>query len=470
GEIEAVLTSHPGVAQAAVVTRTDNGRTQLVGYVVPVDADAGGFGTVDSLGDLDVDLTTGLAVRELRRFVAERLPEFMVPSVFVSLERLPLAPNGKLDRAALPEPEFTGEAYRAPRSDVEEILAGVYADVLGVERVGIDDDFFAIGGDSIRSIQIVSRARALGVEITARQIFERRTVAELADAAAGSAADSPLVLPELPGGGVGRMPLPPAARSVLDLGGGFARFSMSTVVDLPTGIDRAGLEATLAAVLDHHDILRTRLVLDDDGGHLEVTEPGSVDIAPLIREVVWAQDRQAQAAAELDAATGRLDPTAGVMAQFVWFTPDDGTGGRLLLVLHHLVVDAVSWRILLPDLAAAWRQIRDGQAPALPPVGTSARRWAHALTEAAADEARVAELDTWAETVEAGDPLLGTRALDPAVDVMATVRHVWLRLPARVTQALLTEVPAAFRGGVNDGLLAALALAVAKWRRARGVT
>ncbi|CAM5661837.1 hypothetical protein SAURM35S_03995 [Streptomyces aurantiogriseus] len=175
------------------------------------------------------------------------------------------------------------------------------------------------------------------------------------------------------------MPLPPAARSVLDLGGGFARFSMSTVVDLPTGIDRAGLEATLAAVLDHHDILRTRLVLDDDGGHLEVTEPGSVDIAPLIREVVWAQDRQAQAAAELDAATGRLDPTAGVMAQFVWFTPDDGTGGRTLLVLHHLVVDAVSWRILLPDLAAAWRQIRDGQAPALPPVGTSARRWAHAL-------------------------------------------------------------------------------------------
>ncbi|WP_229911594.1 condensation domain-containing protein, partial [Streptomyces aurantiogriseus] len=469
GEIEAVLTSHPGVAQAAVVTQdTPGGSRRLVGYFVPSVVDSGGH--VDDYGHFEAEMTAGVTVRELRRFVAERLPEFMVPSVFVSLERLPLAPNGKLDRAALPEPEFTGEAYRAPRSGVEEILAGVYADVLGVERVGIDDDFFAIGGDSIRSIQIVSRARALGVEITARQIFERRTVAELADAASTGRTSSVPALKELDGGGVGRMPLSPAAFSMLDLGGGFSRFSMSLIVDLPDEITADSLAATLAAVLDHHDILRSRLVLDDDGGHLEVTEPGSVDIAPLIREVTWAQDRQAQAAAELDAATGRLDPTAGVMAQFVWFTPDDGTGGRLLLVLHHLVVDAVSWRILLPDLAAAWRQIRDGQAPALPPVGTSARRWAHALEAEASDPDRIGELDTWLRTVEAPDPVLGSRPLDPAVDVMATVDTVTLELPAPVTQALLTEVPAAFRGGVNDGLLAALALAVAKWRRARGVT
>ncbi|CAM5661865.1 Carrier domain-containing protein OS=Streptomyces aurantiogriseus OX=66870 GN=GCM10010251_94530 PE=4 SV=1 [Streptomyces aurantiogriseus] len=161
-----------------------------MGYFVPVVVDAGGSAR-GRLGHFEVEMTAGVTVRELRRFVAERLPEFMVPSVFVSLERLPLAPNGKLDRAALPEPEFTGEAYRAPRSGVEEILAGVYADVLGVERVGIDDDFFAIGGDSIRSIQIVSRARALGVEITARQIFERRTVAELADAAARKCSVTP---------------------------------------------------------------------------------------------------------------------------------------------------------------------------------------------------------------------------------------------------------------------------------------
>ncbi|KUF16683.1 hypothetical protein AT728_22325, partial [Streptomyces silvensis] len=118
------------------------GSTQLVGYVVPV-------GAAEAEADDSVDLTAGVSAKELRRFAGDRLPEFMVPAVFVLLDRLPLAPNGKLDRAALPEPEFTGGAYRAPRTPAERVLAGVYAEVLGLDRVGVDDDFFAVGGDSI---------------------------------------------------------------------------------------------------------------------------------------------------------------------------------------------------------------------------------------------------------------------------------------------------------------------------------
>ncbi|MFJ8312134.1 MULTISPECIES: amino acid adenylation domain-containing protein [unclassified Streptomyces] len=468
GEVEAALVAHPEVAQAVAIVREGPGRgKQLVGYVVPVGADSDH--SVDGLGDLEVDMTAGLSARDLRRFVATRLPEFMVPSAFVVLDRLPLAPNGKLDRAALPDPEFTGGTYRAPRTAVEQTLAAVYADVLGLERVGLDDDFFAVGGDSIRSIQVVTRARAQGIEVTPRQIFEQRTVAELAEVAT-SDIGARLVLEELEGGGVGRMPLLPIGAYMLELGGGFDRFSMSIALELPEGIDEHQLAATLGAVLDRHDILRSRLLLED-GGALEVAAPGTVDAASLIRKVVcdgtWSDWQQA-AAAELDAATGRLDPAAGVMAQFVWFAPEQGPG-RLLVALHHLVVDGVSWRILVPDLAEAWKEIRAGRTPELPEVGTSMRRWTHALVEQAASPERVAEMELWRGTLDGPDPVLGSRPLDPAVDVLSTVEHLEIQLPVAVTEALLTSVPAAFHGGVNDGLLAALALAVAKWRRGRGV-
>ncbi|MGA4838434.1 amino acid adenylation domain-containing protein [Streptomyces sp. G45] len=464
GEIESALAEHPGVAQAAVVVRENRGAAQLVGYVVPAGTQAA-----------DIDLTAGVSVKELRAFAVSRLPEFMVPSAFVVLPGLPLTPNGKLDKAALPEPEFTGGRYREPATAAERALAAVFAEVLGLERVGADDDFFAVGGDSIRSIQVVSRARALGVEVTPRQIFECRTVARLAEAAEASGAAVP-VLAEIDGGGVGFAPLLPVARYLLERDGGHRRFSMAMVVDLPLGIDEAGLTATLAAVLDHHDVLRSRLVTaeQDAGPGLEVAAPGTVDAAALVRRVacdgawgdpVWRRS----ATAELDAATAELDPESGAMARFVWFDAGPDTAGRLIVVLHHLVVDGVSWRILLPDLAEAWAAVRECRTPVLAPVSTSVRQWAHALVEEAARPERAAELELWRSVVEGPDPLLGSRPLDPAVDTRATMDTVEVGLPADATEALLTAVPAAFHGGVDDGLLTGLALALATWRARRGV-
>ncbi|WP_239696307.1 condensation domain-containing protein, partial [Streptomyces sp. Ncost-T6T-1] len=168
------------------------------------------------------------------------------------------------------------------------------------------------------------------------------------------------------------------------------------------------------------------------------------------------------AARELDGALGGLDPAGGVMARFVWFDAGVGVAGRLLIVLHHFVVDGVSWRILLPDLAQAYARVREGRAAGLAEVGTSVRRWAHALVEEAGR--RGSELAYWRGVLAEAEPVLGRRVLDPVVDTMATVRTVRVVVPAGVTQALLTSVPAVFRGGVNDGLLAALALAVARWR------
>ncbi|MFD7624401.1 condensation domain-containing protein, partial [Streptomyces sp. NPDC059802] len=341
-------------------------------------------------------------------------------------------------------------------------------------RVGVDDDFFAVGGDSIRSIQVVARARARGVEVTPRQVFEARTVAELAARAQVEAAVVPRALAELEGGGVGWLPLPPAGAYLMDLGGSTDRFSMSMTVDLPEGIEADGLAATLRAVLDRHDVLRSRLVTEGGVCGLRVGPPGVVPVDGLIRRFAcdgrWdASGWRESASVELNAAMGRLDPSGGVMAQFVWFDAGPSVSGRLVLVLHHLVVDGVSWRILLPDLAAAWARVREGEPAELPQVATSVRRWTHALTEEAYREDRTVELALWEGVLKGPDPHLGSRRPDPAVDMMATVDTVRVELSERVTQALLTSVPAAFRGGVNDGLLAALALAVARWRGHRGV-
>ncbi|MEU2080046.1 amino acid adenylation domain-containing protein, partial [Streptomyces sp. NPDC013489] len=472
-EIEAALVAHPGVARAVVQLRAGRASAaeQLVGYVVPVDADT------DVRADADPEAYAGaFDVDDLRGFVSGRLPEFMVPAAFVVLHRFPLDPNGKLDRRALPAPRFAERSYREPRTAQEQALCSVFGEVLGLARVGVDDDFFAVGGDSIRSIQVVARARALGVEVTPREVFEHRTVARLAEAATAVGRTAAPILEELAGGGVGWSPLPPVGRYLLELGGGYGRFQQSMVLDLPEGIGAAGLKATLTAVLDAHDVLRSRLVTEGDGG-LMMDPPGSVDVTDVLRRVPcdgrWdGRDWSQLLEEEVDAAAGRLDPAAGVMAQFVWFDPsgaDGAPGGRLLIALHHFVVDGVSWRILLPDLAMAWEQVRAGEDPVLPEVATSARRWTHALVDEASAPARAGELPLWKQVLDGPDPILGARPLDPDVDVMATLDQVQILVPAEVTEAVLTAVPAAFHGGVNDGLLAGLALALVKWRAGRGV-
>lgn len=470
-EVEAALTAHPGVSEAVVISReVPSGGRRLVAYVVHTGEGAVGDDGAGGIGDVDVQ--SGASAAELRKFLAARLPDYMVPSAFVALGRLPVGPTGKLDRSALPEPEFLGEAYREPRTEAEKIVTAAYADVLGVDRVGVDDDFFAVGGDSLRSIQVVARARSRGLHLTVREIFECRTATRLAEVAAARRDRVP-ALAEHEGGGIGPMALPPVARQVFEHGGGTNRFAMSMVLELPAGIDASGLAATLDAVLDRHDLLRAQLVRGDELS-LVVRPQGTVRAADLIRRVTcdgrWDEPSSIEAAkAELDDAVGRLDPEAGTMADFVWFAAEPGDG-RLLVVLHHLVVDGVSWRILMSDFAEAWQQVRSGRTPDLPAVGTSARRWISALEAEALSPQREAELAYWQDTLETSNPPLGRRAFDPAVDVMSTVDVVRVQLPAEVTEAVLTKLPAAFKGTGTDVLLAALALAVNRWRGADRAT
>ncbi len=452
GEIEAALTRHAGVAQAAVIACEDTpGGKRLVAYVV-----AG--------ADQSLDVTA------LREHLVASFPDYMVPSCFVVLDRLPLTPNGKLDRRALPAPEVTAAAAREPRSPQEEILCALFAEVLGLPQVGIDDSFFALGGDSIMSIQLVSRARKAGLVITPRAVFQHQTVAALAGASK-LMEETVLVLPDV---ATGALPPTPVMRWQAERGGSIDRVSQTMLLQVPAGLCGDDLVAALQCVLDHHDALRLRLIGQADKGEwgLEVSPVGTVRAAACLRRVdICGLDEGALRACLSDQARlaeYALAPAAGVIVQAVWFDAGSERAGRLLLTIHHLAVDGVSWRILVPDLAAAWRAIAGGQVPALGPRGTSLRRWAQRLLSHAQDMSRVGELAFWRDMLSAPSVTLVDDALDAARDTAGSAGNLTLTLPAEVTGALLTRVPVVFHGGINDVLLSALVVAMAQWCRRRG--
>ncbi|AGZ41987.1 non-ribosomal peptide synthase/polyketide synthase [Actinoplanes friuliensis] len=444
GEIEAVLRQRPEVAEAAVILREDRpGDKRLVAYVVT----AAAFSAHPD---------------DLRRHVAATLPDYLVPSAVVLVDVLPLTANGKLDRAALPVPEFGGSSGRGPRDEREKVLAALFAEVLGVAEVGVDEGFFDLGGDSIMSIQLVSRARRAGLELSVREVFEHRTVEALAPVVREVGA-APV---EAPGEAYGDVPLTPIIQSFLDRGGPTDQFNQSRLVQVPASLTTERLAEALQAVLDHHDALRAEL----HARRLTIPPPGATDARTLITRVETGEDGQeALLRTHTEAARQRLDPGAGTMLQAVWFDRGPATPGLLLLIVHHLVVDGVSWRVLVPDLAEAYQAVSAGRPPRLQPVGTSLRGWARQLTEVAASPVRAAEATWWQQVLSRDTPLLGKRPLDGERDRYDTAGHLTVTLPAAVTEQVLTTVPALFHAEVNDVLLAAFALAWARWRGGDGL-
>ncbi|MFD4458849.1 amino acid adenylation domain-containing protein [Nocardia sp. NPDC058480] len=447
GEIDTAIAAHPDIEYAVTLgTKADSGATVLVSYVLPRHG-------------------VSIDTEEVARFVGTSLPAHMVPTVLMTLDEIPLTPNGKLDRNALPAPVFGAVGSRAPEGPVETAIAELFAQILGLEQVGAEDSFFAAGGDSILSIQLVSRARNAGISFTPQAVFEHRTVAGLARVAVVGAESAP-TLTELPGGGAGEMPLTPVLAAALAGGRVFGRFTQQMVLALPSGIDRHALVDTLTAVIDHHDMLRAGLRHADGNWELHALPPGAVDVNDLlIRIDVPAGTDQLDDIAEtaMDSVLASLDPQAYRMIGFAWLAREDGPDG-LVVAANHAAIDGVSWRILLSDLVAAWAQ--SGQRVVLPPVGTSFRRWAHGLTDAATS--RREELDHWQQTLSVPDPLLGGRPLG-AADTASTVRSISVEVPADITQAVLTDLPTMYRAGAEDGLLAALAMAVRAWRARHGV-
>ncbi len=434
GEVQAALCGLGGVDQAVVIARQDRpGDKRLVGYVVGV------TGTLDPAG--------------IRTALAERLPAYMVPAAVVVLDALPLTANGKLDTRALPAPEYCdGDRYRPPATPIEEVLADIYAQVLGLQRVGVDDSFFELGGDSILSMQLVARARAAGVMVRPRDVFLEQTVAGLARVAtvadgAGGVIDE----------GIGPVLVTPIMGWLAGLGssgGPIDQFNQTVVVQAPAGVSQADVVVVLQAVLDRHAMLRLRVDPGKGDGavgwSLTAGEPGSVDARGCVHAV------QVLSEEALLAARSRLNPAGAVMLSALWVTGS----AQLVVIVHHLAIDGVSWRIVLEDLNIAWAQHRVGREVVMPVTGTSFARWAELLAEHARAAAVVEQADAWKQVASA---TVALPAVQPAVDTFATAGHLSLVLDAQSTRMLLGEVPAAFHAGIQDILLIAFALAVSEF-------
>ncbi len=445
GEIETQLLAQPEVREAVVVAREGSGANatggaRLVGYVSP---HAG--------AKVDVGV--------LREALAKVLPDYMIPSAIVVLDSLPLNPNGKVDRKALPEPEFVGtEHYEAPQGEVEEALAGIWAQVLSVEQVGRHDNFFELGGDSILSLQIVTKARRAGWKITPRQLFERQTIASLA-AVAATVQEAAASVQRKEGtdernadGTVSLLPIQveffeqeiPARH----------HWNQAVLLRSPELLDPEYLARALEAVVRHHDALRFRYAKNANGEWQQLCGERVAHDLLWVRRAVTEADLEAlctEAQRSLDLAEGPL--------QRALLIDMPGRGQRLLLAIHHLVIDGVSWRILLEDLQSAYSQARNSNAITLSAHTASYEEWTRRLQGYAREHAE--ELSYWQSLADWPVVLPADIPQGPNI-----VRHrvsATLKLDRMLTQALLKQAPAAYRTHVNDLLLTALGSALCRW-------
>ena len=400
----------------------------------------------------------------LTNFLGERLPEYMIPSAFVRLDSLPLTPNGKVSRDELPPPPEPGQPQggdeAVPTNAVEAALAAVWASVLGVERVGIHDNFFRLGGDSIMSIQVVARAGQEGVRITARHLFENPTVAGLA-AVANTSADAHAEQEAV----VGPLPLTPIQRWFFEADPVDPHhWNMALMLEAGEPLDATALGVALRALLTQHDALR--LCFESDGPGLwrqscretnGATPLTVFDLSSLPRE---------QRIAALEEAAARLQGGLQLAGESLLRCASFRLGGvepdRLLFVVHHLAIDGVSWRILLEDLRAAYAAAASGARVQLPPKTTSFRRWAEGLKGYAREPRVRAGADYWLELRRAevkGLPVDGRGGANTYADSST----VTASLDAEQTRALLQDARSAYNTEINDILLAALARAFAAW-------
>ena len=441
GDIEAALLKHPGVAQAAVVVREDEpGQKQLVAYVVPA-------------GEKSV------SAKELRVYLQTKLPGYMVPGAYMPLASLPLTASGKLDRKFLPKPEWQKleQTYVAPRNQAEEILARIWGAVLKKERVGVEDNFFDLGGDSILSLQIVARAHDEGVHINVQQVFEFHTIAALATHAKTSSENA--ITDNGPA--KGDVELTPVQHWFFqEVRVDRSYWNQSVLLKPPVAVTPEIVELALQEILEQHDALRLKFIAESGGRWRQSYELWQSSLPVLeridLRQEVDEIAEQLQMQAHASRCQSGLALDSGNLLKAAWF---ELSGGRrqLLLVIHHLAVDAVSWRILLEDLDRLCRQQAEGREMRLPQRSSSFGEWSEALIQYAASTELLEQLPHWEQLID-----VPTAKLPKDLQGNNTVEFsavLALNLSADETRALL-QLPKTLHAYIHEALLTALARTV----------
>ncbi len=444
GEVEEALIGYEGISESVVVVRSEGeGDKRLVGYVVAAPG-------------------VELEVSDLRAYLETKLPEYMIPGVFVELTELPLTENGKVDRKALVAAELELEGkreYEAPRTAVEELLAGIWAEVLGIECVGIHDNFFELGGDSILSIQSIARANRAGLRLSPKDLFQNQTVAQLA-AVAGTATE---VIAEQ-GLVTGPVALTPIQHWFFEQElSDPHHFNQTLLLEVKEALDQQVLAEAVRQIVLHHDALRLRFERSESGWnqyHADATEPISFTRFDL--SAVPASEQSAAIEAQAVAVQASLNLTAGPVLRVVHFDLGADQPARLLLVCHHLVVDGVSWRILLADLQEAYGALAAGNAVQLPAKSSSFQQWSEALQEYAASAAVQEQSEYWL-CAERESVRSLPRDYADGENLVHSTAVVVESLSREETEALLQEVPGVYHTQINEVLLSGLALALGEW-------
>lgn len=440
-EVQIAIESHPAVAQATVAARPDrSGELRLAAYIVMAPQRM-------------VDVST------LREYLEGKLPGFMCPANFIFLDRLPLNANGKVDRKRLPDisterPELR-DAFEPAGSDIEAVLAEVWAEVLGVQHVGIQDNFFDLGGDSILTIQIAARAALRSVHVTPMQIFENPTIAGLARIAGAK----PAVVAEQ-GPVVGPVLLTPMQRWFFEQDQPNPHhWNQAVMLSVKPGLESV-VAAAIDAVLQHHDALRLEFREADGQWRQEIAPPGTggtaftcVDLKDIPEAARLRLIRE-----KADEAQSSFELHRSPLARFVYFDYGPGESARLLAVLHHLVVDGISMRLLLEDLESACLQLAGGRTAVLPAKTTSFRDWALRIDQ----YAQTADLAPAIRRLEEASDR--TPALDvfgsPRQNTLESAKTITVEFAAEETRSLVEDVASQYQIGVEPVLLAGLAQAL----------
>jgi len=447
-EIEACLLNHEAVKDAVVIVREEAKRDKrLVAYVV-------------------CDREEAVTPEELRAHLKDQLPQYMLPAAIVLLDTLPVKGSGKVDVRALPPADEieTKEGFTSPRTPVEKKLARIWQEVLGLERVGITENFFELGGDSIVSIQIVARARDAGLSITPKQVLKHESILELAAVTKISierATQNESAAPAIPLTPIQhwffeqQLPNPHHYNQAVML-----KLKQPFRVDL--------LEKSLGRLTEYHEALRLRFEREDQGWKQTIAARETHRILECVDLSVLTPEAQtAEIERIANEAQSSLDLTEGPIIRAVYFDLGKGRSHRLLIAIHHLAVDGVSWRILLDDLQRAYEQLQRGDEVKLPSKTLSFKRWSELLNAHAHSATVLRELEYW--TAERRRNVAKLPVDRDGNNSAGSARSLPVALSAGETRLLLQEVPRAYRTQINDVLLAALAQALSEWTRDKRV-